>query len=79
VIGLPTLAQLDAAAATAPVRIWLASEPADMRCGLDRLAELARTGKRDRCGTGAIDCRAPWLSVQALGHWCHLQRRFPST
>jgi transposase len=42
VIGLPTLAQLDAAAATAPVRIWLASEPADMRCGFDRLAELAR-------------------------------------
>jgi transposase len=42
VIGLPTLAQLDGAAATSPVRIWLASEPADMRCGFDRLAELAR-------------------------------------
>jgi transposase len=42
VIGLPTLAQLDGAAATAPVRIWLASEPADMRCGFDRLAERAR-------------------------------------
>jgi transposase len=44
VIGLPTLAQLDGAAATTspPVRIWLASEPADMRCGFDRLAELAQ-------------------------------------
>lgn len=43
-IGLPTLAQLDGAAATTspPVRIWLASEPADMRCGFDRLAELAQ-------------------------------------
>jgi transposase len=44
VIGLPTLAQLDGAAATTspPVRIWLASEPADMRCGFDCLAELAQ-------------------------------------
>lgn len=39
-IGLPTLAQLDGAAAT---RIWLAVAPADMRCGFDRLAELARS------------------------------------
>ena len=38
-IGLPTLAQLDGAATT---RIWLATQPADMRCGFDRLAELAR-------------------------------------
>ena len=37
-IGLPTLAQLDGATAT---RIWLATRPADMRCGFDRLAELA--------------------------------------
>jgi transposase len=44
VVGLPTLAQLDGAAAmtSPPVRIWLASEPADMRCGFDRLAELAQ-------------------------------------
>jgi len=40
VIGLPTLAQLDGAA---PTRIWLATSPADMRCGFDRLAELARS------------------------------------
>jgi transposase len=38
-IGLPSLRQLDGCA---PRRIWLASQPADMRCGFDRLAELAR-------------------------------------
>ena len=38
-IGLPTLAQLDKATST---RIWLATQPADMRCSFDRLAELAR-------------------------------------
>lgn len=37
-IALPTLSQLDRSAAT---RIWLAAAPADMRCGFDRLAELA--------------------------------------
>lgn len=37
-IGLPSLAQLDTAAAT---RIWLCVAPADMRCSFDRLAELA--------------------------------------
>jgi transposase len=39
VIGLPTLGELDR---STPTRIWLAAEPADMRCGFDRLAELAR-------------------------------------
>ena len=39
-IGLPSLAQLDAAAAT---RIWLCVAPTDMRCSFDRLAELARS------------------------------------
>jgi transposase len=38
VISLPRLSQLDTAAST---RIWLAAQPADMRCGFDRLAELA--------------------------------------
>jgi transposase len=38
VIALPKLSQLDSAAST---RIWLAAQPADMRCGFDRLAELA--------------------------------------
>jgi transposase len=38
VIGLPSLSSLDRAAT---VRIWLATEPADMRCGFDRLAERA--------------------------------------
>lgn len=37
-IGLPTLEQLDRSSTT---RIWLAVQPADMRCGFDRLAELA--------------------------------------
>jgi len=39
VISLPSLAQLDRAGP----RIWLAVQPTDMRCGFDRLAELART------------------------------------
>jgi transposase len=39
-IGLPTLASLDRSTA---MRIWLATAPADMRCGFDRLAELARS------------------------------------
>jgi transposase len=38
VIGLPSLSQLDRSAST---RIWLATQPADMRCSFDRLAELA--------------------------------------
>lgn len=38
-IALPSLGALDRAAGT---RIWLATEPADMRRGFDRLAEQAR-------------------------------------
>jgi transposase len=38
-IGLPTLGALDESSST---RIWLAVAPADMRCGFDRLAELAQ-------------------------------------
>jgi transposase len=38
-IALPTLGTLDRWAES---RIWLAVEPADMRCGFDRLAELAQ-------------------------------------
>ena len=38
-IGLPSLAALGHSTAT---RIWLATQPADMRCGFDRLAELAQ-------------------------------------
>jgi len=38
VIALPTLSSLDHSTA---LRIWLAVEPADMRCGFDRLAERA--------------------------------------
>jgi transposase len=39
-IGMPTLSALDQATT---LRIWLAAQPADMRCGFDRLAELARS------------------------------------
>lgn len=39
-IGLPSLSQLDRG--TNGARTWLAAHPADMRCGFDRLAELAR-------------------------------------
>ncbi len=39
-IGLPSLAQLDRSSGS--TRIWLATMPADMRCGFDRLAEQAR-------------------------------------
>jgi hypothetical protein len=39
-IGLPSLQALDGAAGP---RIWLAAEPADMRCGFDRLAERVRS------------------------------------
>ena len=38
-IGLPSLRALDRMQGT---RIWLAVEPADMRCGFDRLAERVR-------------------------------------
>jgi transposase len=38
VIGLPSLLSLDQ---SSTLRIWLAAQPADMRCGFDRLAELA--------------------------------------
>ena len=37
-ISLPKLSQLDQASAT---KVWLAAQPADMRCSFDRLAELA--------------------------------------
>jgi len=37
-ISLPSLGALDQAA---PLPIWLAAQPTDMRCGFDRLAELA--------------------------------------
>ena len=39
-IGLPSLHTLDHQQS---VRVWLAAKHIDMRCGFDRLAELART------------------------------------
>src|SRR5271170_3508515 len=38
-IGMPSLAVMDR---STEARIWLATAPADMRCGFDRLAELAQ-------------------------------------
>ena len=38
-MGLPSLRAIDGAQAA---RIWLATEPTDMRCGFDRLAERPR-------------------------------------
>jgi transposase len=37
-LGLPNFGELDQASR---LRIWLAANPADMRCGFDRLAQLA--------------------------------------
>jgi hypothetical protein len=44
VIGpsLPSLEQMDRSASMGGTRIWLATAPADMRCGFDRLADLAK-------------------------------------
>lgn len=42
-MGWPSLGEMDRAGALGGVRIWLATEPTDMRCGFDRLAALART------------------------------------
>jgi transposase len=50
-IGLPSLTQLDRAS---PVRIWLATAPADMRCGFDRLAELAAVVTRQDPTSGHL-------------------------
>jgi transposase len=39
-LSLPSLADFDRGSR---VRIWLATQPADMRCGFDRLAQLAQS------------------------------------
>jgi transposase len=38
-LSLPSLAEFDRHSS---LRIWLATQPADMRCGFDRLAQLAQ-------------------------------------
>ena len=38
-LSLPSLAEFDRHSS---LRIWLAAQPADMRCGFDRLAQLAQ-------------------------------------
>ena len=55
--GLPSLRTLDEDAAGVPrVRLWLASEATDMRCGFDRLAERVRAvmGEDPLSGHGFI-------------------------
>lgn len=39
---LPSLGEMDRAGGLRGVRVWLAAQPADMRCGFDRLAALAQ-------------------------------------
>src|SRR5512133_2094630 len=43
-ISLPSLSEMDrhSALALRDVKIWLAVQPTDMRCGFDRLAQLAQ-------------------------------------
>jgi transposase len=41
--GLPSLSELDQAGPFRSLRIWLSIAPTDMRCGFDRLADLARS------------------------------------
>lgn len=41
-IGLPSLNEMDRASESGGLRIWLATATTDMRCGFDRLAELAK-------------------------------------
>ena len=68
-ISLPTLSSLDQ---SSPMRIWLAVEPADMRCGFDRLAAraLAVTGQDPLCGhlflfrsPGSVELRGSELAM----------------
>jgi transposase len=39
-LGLPNFGEMDRRSS---LRIWLAANPADMRCGFDRLAQLAQS------------------------------------
>jgi len=39
-LSLPSLGDFDRGSR---LRIWLAAQPADMRCGFDRLAQLAQS------------------------------------
>lgn len=39
----PSLGEMDRAGTLGGVRIWLSTQPTDMRCGFDRLAALAQT------------------------------------
>jgi transposase len=50
-IGLPSLWSLDQASS---MRIWLATSPADMRCGFDRLAQLAASVTGDSPQSGHL-------------------------
>jgi hypothetical protein len=62
VMALPSLGELDRSTA---LRIWLASEPADMRYGFDRLAELAG----HRRGSAVKRQLIPWRWRVRGGGW----------
>ena len=65
-ITLPSLAQMD----RATPRVWLAVEPADMRCGFDRLAELARSvGGQDPRGGHLFVFRSRGGDPLKVLHW----------
>jgi transposase len=74
-IGLPTLSRLDKATST---RIRLAAQPADVRCGFDRLAEPARvvTGQAPLSGhpflfrsRGGDRLKAPYWGKDGMALW----------
>ena len=73
-IALPSLGALDRAAGA---RIWLAAEPADMRCGFDRLAERARqVTEQDPTGGHLFVYRSRNRDVAGLTHPPKMHRRF---
>src|SRR5271169_3224907 len=66
--GLPSLRTLDEDAAGVPrVRLWLASEATDMRCGFDRLEELDLLLERVDYSSGRLE------DIGAMKFWNHLE------
>jgi transposase len=83
-LGLPSLHTLDHAQGA---RIWFAAEPADMRCGFDRLAERVRavigqdplSGHQQVLladGYGGYDGVVAGNAITRAGCWAHARRKF---
>jgi len=62
-IGLPSLRALDGAQR---MRIWLAAEATDMRCGFDRLAERVKAAMGE--SPGRKPCERAFICVP-LATW----------